>query len=238
MTEHALPVSPNLEARYSPVHGFRGYPETDSGMPRALTIALSREAGARGGTIARRAGEKLGWQVYTQEVLEYIAQEGSFRQEVVNNLSEPARLWVEKQLQHLIHDRNLSRNPTVVELTRMVLSLGAQGEVVLLGRGAGCILPAASTLHVRLVAPLAERVAYMSQWLRLTEDEAAEQVAKRDQRRTDFIATHFHRDAADVQQYDMVLNSSFLGEEACADLIVQAAHAKLSLLLGAPDSDG
>jgi hypothetical protein len=35
----------------------------------------------------------------------------------------------------------------------------------------------------------------------------------------------------------MVLNSSFLGEETCADLIVQAAHAKLSLLLGSPDSD-
>jgi cytidylate kinase len=232
MTEHPAPVSEELEARYSPLHGFRGYPQAAPGVPRALTIALSREAGARGGTIAKRAGEKLGWQVYTQEVLEYIAQEGSFRQEVVNNLSPAARSWVDAQLEQLIHDRNLSRNPTVVELVHMVLSLGAQGEVVLLGRGAGCILPMASTLHVRLMAPLADRIAYISQWLRLTEEEAADQVRLRDLRRTEFVSTHFHRNPADMQQYDMVLNSSLLGEEACADLIVQAAHAKLAALLG------
>jgi cytidylate kinase len=232
MTEQPAPVSEELEARYSPLHGFRGYPEAAPKMPRALTIALSREAGARGGTIARRAGEQLGWQVYTQEVLEYIAQEGSFRQEVISHLGAAAQDWVDAQLEQLSRERNLSRNPTVIELARMVLSLGAQGEVVLLGRGAGCILPTASTLHVRLIAPLGDRIAYMSQWLRLTEDEAADQVRQRDLRRAEFVSTHFQRNPADLQQYDMVLNSSLLGEEACADLIVQAAQAKLSALLG------
>jgi cytidylate kinase len=234
MTDNPVPVSaePDPDATFSPVHGFRGYPRSAPGMPRALTIALSREAGARGGTIAARAGEKLGWQVYTQEVLEYIAQEGSFRQELWANLDDKAQAWVETQLDELTRQRHLSRNPSVVELSRMVLALGAQGEVILLGRGAGCILPAASTLHVRLMAPWADRVAYMSQWLRLTEDEAAEQVRQRDARRTDFVSTHFQRNPADIQQYDMALNSSLLGEETCADLIVQAAHAKLAALLG------
>ena len=46
------------------------------------------------------------------------------------------------------------------------------------------MLPPATTLHVRVVAPLADRVAYMSQWLRLTEDEAAEEVRQRDAGRT------------------------------------------------------
>jgi cytidylate kinase len=112
----------------------------------------------------------------------------------------------------------------------MVLSLGAQGEVVLLGRGAGCILPAKTTLHVRIVAPLPDRVAYMSQWMRLTEEEAAEQVRTRDSRRADYISTHFHRKPGDVYQYDLLLNSSFLGEEACAELIAQAARAKLAAM--------
>lgn len=232
MSDHRPPLSNLLETDYSPRHGFRGYPEAAPGTPRNLTIAISREAGSRGGTIAKRAGEKLGWQVYTQEVLEYIAQEGSFRQEVWGNLSESAQAWVETQVQKLVGERHLSRNAAVLEQARMVLALGAQGDVVLLGRGAGCILPAASTLHVRLVAPVADRIAYMSQWLRLTEDEAAEQVRQRDSRRTEFLATHFQCSPADVQQYDMVLNSSLLGEETCADLIVQAAHAKLSALLG------
>ena len=216
----------------SPLHGFRGQDAETPTLPRGLTIAISREAGARGGSIAKRAGEKLGWQVYSQDLLEYIAQEGTFRQEVLDNLSPADHVWVEEQLQHLLKEQNLSHNPTILELARMVLSLGAQGEAILLGRGAGCILPARSTLHVRFVAPLEDRIAYMSQWLRLTEEEAAEQVRKRDHRRLDFINTHFHRRPSDVHQYDLVLNSSSLGEETCADLIVQAAKAKHAALLG------
>ena len=201
-------------------------------------MALSREAGSRGGSIGRRLARKLGWQVYDQELLEYISQEGTFRQEVLDNLLPAASVWVEEQFQRLLKEQNLSRNPTILELARMVLSLGAQGEVILLGRGAGCILPPASTLHVRVVAPLEDRIAYMSQWLRLTEAEAAEQVRKRDHRRGDFINTHFHRKPSDVHQYDLVLNSSSLGEDACAELIVQAAKAKLGLLLGPGAEEG
>src|SRR5262249_41241955 len=92
------------------------------------------------------------------------------------------------------------------------------------------ILPAPTTLHVRIVAPLPDRIAYMSQWLRLTDEQAAEQVRTRDIRRAEFIATHFHRQPNDLYQYDLLLNSALLGEELCADLIVQAARAKQAAL--------
>ena len=66
----------------------------------------------------------------------------------------------------------------------------------------------------------------MSQWLRLTLEQAAAQVELRDRRRADFLDTHFHRQPGDIYQYDLVLNSSLLGEELCAELIAQAARAK------------
>src|SRR4051794_33035458 len=67
----------------SPRHGFQGDRGAPSGPrpgPAALTIALSREAGARGATIGRRVGRKLGWAVYDKELLEYMAQEEAARQ--------------------------------------------------------------------------------------------------------------------------------------------------------------
>jgi cytidylate kinase len=228
---------PPVSESPAPLHGFRGQDAATSALPRGLTIAISREAGARGGTIAKRAGEKLGWQIFSQDLIEYISQEGNLRQEVLDDLPEGATRWVDDHLQELLKAQNLSRNPTILELARIVLSLGTQGEVILLGRGAGCILPARSTLHVRFVAPLEDRIAYMAQWLRLTEEEAAEQVRKRDMRRADFISTHFHRKPSEVHQYDLVLNSSSLGEEACADLVVQAAKAKHAALTGARRDD-
>jgi cytidylate kinase len=219
----------------TPRHGYRGdLEDVPSAFPWGLTLAIRRETGARGATIAKRAALKLGWRVYSQDLLEYIAQEGTFRQDVLDHLPVTADLWVDEQLNRLLKEENLSRNPSILDLARMVLSLGAEGEVVLLGRGAGCILPARSTLHVRLVAPVADRVAYMSQWMRLTEDEAAEQVRQRDSQRADFIATHFHRKPTDLYQYDIVINTSLLGEERSAELIVHAARAKAATLAGEP----
>ena len=217
--------------RESPHHGFRGERAAltgGAGVPVSLTVAVSRESGSRGASIAGRAGAKLGWQVYSQELLEYVAREGADRQEIMDSLSPAGTAWVEEQMDRLLREQNLSRHPSLQAMARMMLALGATGEVVLVGRGAGYLLPRASTLHVRIVAPLEDRIAYMGQWLRLTADEAAEQVRLRDRRRAEFLSTHFHREPADVYQYDLVLNSSLLGEELCAELIAQAARAKLT----------
>jgi cytidylate kinase len=225
---------PVLEPGESPLHGYRGEDEAAPapGVPAGLSIAITREAGSRGATIAQRAGEKLGWEIYSQDMLEYGCQSASLRQELLDKLPGGAAAWIDERLQYLLQETSLSRHPNILELARLALTLAAQGNVILLGRGAGFILPGRSTLHVRLVAPLQDRVAYMSQWLRLTEEEAAEQVRKRDQQRTDYLATHFHRKPNDVHVYDMVLNTSLLGEERCADVIAAAAKAKMSAVVG------
>jgi len=223
------------DAPESPRHGFRG----DRGanpiapaVPYALTVAFSREAGARGGAIGRRVAQKLGWQMFDQELLEYMAQDGVVRQGVLDNLPSEAAEWAEERLQALLREQNLSQHPAILSLARVLLALGAQGEVVLVGRGSGFILPRASTLHVRLVAPLDERIAYMSQWLRLPVEEAAEMVRLRDERRTEFLQTHFHRQGGDVHQYDLLLNTSLLGEDVCAELIALAARARAAHMIG------
>jgi cytidylate kinase len=225
----------DLENRESPRHGFRGdpvRPEEGGPVPAAVTVAISREAGARGGSIGRRVGRALGWQVYDQEMMEYIAQEGNFCQEVIDRLPDPVKHWAEQRLETLLREQNVSQHPSILNLARVILALGGQGEVVLIGRGAGCLLPAATTLHVRVVAPEADRVRYMSQWLRLTLEEAAERVRLRDHRRAEFLTTHFHHQSGDLYQYDSIMNSSLLGEDLCAGLIVQAAREKQARLRG------
>jgi cytidylate kinase len=204
-------------------------PVSEDGFePRSLTVAVSREAGSRGGTIARRVGRKLGWQVYNQELLEYLAHERHLAGDLFDALADHAAAWVDDQLQRLLREQNLSQNVSIVELARVILALGARGEAVILGRGAGCILPASSTLHVRIIAPEQDRIIYMSQLERLTREQAEGQVLLRDRRRAEFVETHFHRKPSDVYQYDLLINSSKLGEELSAELVVLAAQAKLA----------
>jgi cytidylate kinase len=228
--EFQLPI---LAPTESPKHGYRGAGEVEAPpSPSGLTIAISREAGARGATIARHAGEKLGWEVYSQEMLEYGAQNPDLRDDVRSKLSAKEVAWADARLRYLMDQPNSSRDPNIVALARLVLSLGAQGNAILLGRGAGFLLPSRSTLHVRLIAPLPDRVAYMTQYLRLTEEEAAQQVRNRDVRRTDFLSTHFHRKPNDMHVYDLIINTSMFGEDRSADLIAAAAKAKMAAEFG------
>jgi cytidylate kinase len=223
--------------RGSPLHGYRGdRPGANAPLaPAGLTVAISREAGSRGTSIAKRAGEKLGWQVYTQEMLEYIAQEATVRDEITGNLSPAILQWVEKQLGELQKAKRITGEASLTDMARVILALGATGDVLLIGRGASCILPRPSTLYVRVIAPLEDRIAYMGQWQRLTREEAAEQVRLRDRRRAEYLRTHFHHDAADIYHYDLLLNSTFLGEELSAELLVRAAQAKAATLLANAD---
>src|SRR5262245_34542451 len=225
---HPAEETPDAAAA-SPRHGYqgdRGARRVRPSVPAAVSITISREAGARGGTIGRRLGRKLGWQVYDQELLEHLIQDSNVQQGLVDSLTEQAAGWVQGQLRDLIEAGQLDPNPPVVGLARLGLTLGAQGKVVLIGRGAGFLLPRASTLHVRLVAPLEDRVAYMSQCLRLTLEEASQRVRLRDARRVEYLATHLHRQPGDLYGYDLVLNTSSLGEDLSAELIIHAARAR------------
>ena len=74
-----MPVSPIGDP--VPRHGFRGEAKFPR-FPRTMTIAVSRQAGARGGTIARHVGQRLGWQVIDQDLIEYIVREGSAEREL------------------------------------------------------------------------------------------------------------------------------------------------------------
>jgi hypothetical protein len=232
-------VTASDPSREGPRHGFRGYRAVRGRgpYPSAVTVAISREAGSRGSSIGTRAGAKLGWPVYTQELLEYMAQEGTIQKEADAPLAPEAARWVDEQMERLLRQENISRHPSVLGLARVVLGLAVEGEIVLVGRGAGLVLPQESTLHARIIAPVPDRIAYLSQWLRLTTDEATQQLRQRDARRAEFLATHFHHQPTDLYQYDLILNSSLLGENVCAELIADAARSKMQSLLGETDAD-
>src|SRR5580704_693633 len=79
----------------TPLHGYRGdTAEQTPGLPAGLSVAISREAGARGSTIACHAGTKLAWQVYPQDLLEYVTQDAAARQEILDDLPTGAAAWV------------------------------------------------------------------------------------------------------------------------------------------------
>lgn len=215
-----------------PLHGNQGDREPLKVLeaPLGLTVAISREAGARGGSIAKRLGKQLGWQVYTQDLLEFMCGNENARAQLLADIPRESVTWADQQLERLRTEEVVNPKAELGEMPRLILTLAARGSIILVGRGAGHLLPRESTLHVRIVAPLPDRIHYMAQWLRLTPEDAALQVRDRDEKRTEFLLKYFNRRSADLYDYDLILNSFLLGEDICTDLIANAVRAKEDLM--------
>ena len=216
----------SIDPYIGPAHGHRGDGRDRPGAPAGLTVAVSREAGASGGSIARRVGQRLGWQVYTRELLEFLCANDAARQSVLADVPPDAAAWVTDHLDRLRRDPRRPMGAEADEMPRLVLSLAARGQVLLVGCGAGYCLPRETSLHVRIVAPRADRVAHMADWLRLSPDEAAKQVQQRDERRAEFLLKHFGMRGTEPYDFDVILNSGLLSEETCTEAILAALKGK------------
>ncbi len=192
--------------------------------PPAFTIALSREAGANGSGVARALGERLGWPVYDRELLQRVAEDMGLGAGLLEGVDERRRGWLQECLEALIAGRSASQGAYVRHLVGTLLALAAHGQCVLVGRGAAQILPAATTLRVRLVAPLEDRVAVTQQRFGSTRDGARRWVEETDRERSGFVHDVFHKDPADPRLYDLVINAARFPAPECAELIIDALH--------------
>jgi cytidylate kinase len=188
----------------------------------AFTIAVGRQGGARGTSVARAVGALLDWPVYDQELLEQVAREMKVPSHSVSTVDEKSMSWIQECLGALSSSRSVTEDAFVHHLIETLVTLGAKGECVIVGRGAAQLLPPSTTLRVALVAPLDDRIEFMRRQLGVTRDQAARHVEETERERLRFIRDHFLKDPSNPENYDIVLNSSRYTVDECADLIVQA----------------
>jgi len=205
--------------------------DTEGGPRPRFTVAISHEAGADAPAVARALGERLGWPVYDRELLQRIAAQMGVHASLLASVDEHRKGWLLECLESLGSPAAVSQGGYVRRLVEMLLALAAHGECVVLGRGAAQVLPAATTLRVRLVGPVEDRRASVRQRLGMEPEAAARWVAQTDAERVRFVKDHFHKDPTDPRLYDLVLNSSRLSAPACAEIIVEALRR---LQAGAP----
>lgn len=190
----------------------------------AFTIALSREAGTPGSTVAHEIGSRLGWTVYDHELVEHIAQQMGVHANLLDSVDERAKSWLMQCLEafgpSLVSECAYTRR-----LTETFLSLAAHGHCIIVGRGAANVLPPQTTLRVRLIAHREDRIAWVSRQRRLPRAKAAEWIDTTERERLAFVRKHFFMDAAEHHHYHQVLNTSVWNVPQCAELIIDALHA-------------
>jgi cytidylate kinase len=189
-----------------------------------LTIALSRQVGAGGTSIATEVGNRLGWPVYDHALLERIAEEMHLRTQLLESVDERQMHWLTESLNSFSQEPAINTSTYVRHMIQTILSLGTHGSCIIVGRGSPYILPPATTLRVRVVADRKHRIIGLSRERGISRADADAQLDQIDHERLAFIKSHFLKDPRDPQNFDMVLNSSCFSYAECADLIIEALH--------------
>lgn len=191
-------------------------------QPSAPTIAISREVGAGGTSLARLVGSRLEWPVYDHELIVELAREMHVRVREMENVDERHVSWLEECVEAMSPELRVNEAAYVKHLSELLWTLGSHGACVIVGRGAAHLLPAGTTLRVRLIADLDDRIATLCGERGMTRMQAKASLESTEWARERFVKDHFRKDPSDMHNYDLVLNSSRTSLENCADLIVHA----------------
>ena len=196
---------------------------------RAITI--SREYGSGGGEIAARLAKRLGWQLIDQEVVARVAHDLGVSEVEAEAHDEHAQGLVSRLLTniHLYEPAALAAAPIPVmtdtdayaeALRRVVEAAAATGHVVIVGRGGQVLLAKQrAVLHVRVIAPLDLRIAYVMHRESLDQTAACARIQLKERDRTRYMQEVHHQHPNDPSLYDLVVNTGVLDLESAVDLI-------------------
>jgi len=208
----------------------RSVSDTEAGEPRESrprfrTVCISREAGAGGAALGRMLGERLGWRVYDASLVGIIAERMERPIEEVETLDELSPSVVQDWLLPLREEHWAPLEAYLDHLAKLVLSIGQTGDAVIVGRGAGFMLPRDEILSVRVVAPLKARAQRLAERMGVTPRTARRLARDLDRRRHKFTRTMFHVDDNDPHAFDMVLDTESLGLPIAVELLARAVEA-------------
>ena len=185
-------------------------------------IAISREAGTGGVAIAGLVAERLDWDMLDKQILDFMAECYGMPRCMLEFVDETRANWLHDVLSSWLDSQVVSHEKFVVYLERIMFLAGTYGRIVFVGRGAHCVLPRASGLAVRLVAPLDFRIARLMSTLGIPRKEAQRRVTQIDADRHDFYQRFFRHNADDPHAFDLTINVARMTQQAVATLIVDA----------------
>jgi len=198
-------------------------------------LSVEREYGSGGAVIAAELAQRLGWKLWDQALTEEVAKLAKVSPAAAERHDErrdPLLYRLAKVFARGSYERSMPvEDEHVFDAERMVALLGqviqrvgAEGECVIVGRGAAYILrERCDAFHVFVYAPRdvkIQRVMTMGK----SEAEAAELVETIDKERAAFIQQYSGADWPSRYLYNLWINSA-MGNEAVVETVLEAMKA-------------
>ena len=201
--------------------------ETSSTEDRVFGfVAISRQSGAGGLTLARELGKQTGWQVYDREILNYMAQDDAVQEKIYELVDERAEGYFESFLKNLGFEGQPPGTDYFRKLVNSVQAIARANHAIFVGRGANFILPSEHGLRVRVIAPENVRCARRAKQSGCSVEEARTLIRERDADRAEFLRNHFRVDPSSPDRYDVQLNSEALSTDVAVAMLIAGLERK------------
>jgi cytidylate kinase len=185
----------------------------------APVVTISREPGSGGRIVAQKLAERLGFEVFHQEVLHEMAKRAEVSEQLLATLDERGLSILEDWISSLVYQRHLWPDEYLQHLMNVIGTIGKHGRSVVVGRGANFILPPEQRFRVRITASQRWRIQNVARDFNLPENEAKRRVIKTESNRKAFIRKYFNADISDPTNYDLVINTETLSVGNAVDVI-------------------
>ena len=191
-------------------------------------ITISREVGAGGDAVSerlcdllqkKRRHEEVKWIVFDKNLIEKVIEDHNLPGKLSDYLEEDKITEINSMVNEL-----LGLHPPawllVHKTAQTILQLATMGNVIIVGRGAHLITTHMNNVfHVRLVAPLEDRIRHMQDIFNLTRKEAIVRIKKDDVIRKHYLKHYYHKDIDDKFLYHIIINTHLLPYEEAAEMI-------------------
>ena len=195
-------------------------------------ITISREFGSGGRTIGRKVADALGIPFYDKELVDQIAIESGFAPKFIEEHGEhsPGKSLLSYAFSHQGVPGVMNGLSTADFLwniqCNVILQLAEKGPCVIVGRNADYILKdRGDCLHAFIHADMDYRADRIVRLYGESEKSPATRLQEKDKRRTVNYQHYTGRTWGQAQNYDICLNSSTLGIDQCAKIIIDMVNS-------------
>lgn len=203
-------------------------------------ITISRQFGAGGKTVGRQVADALGYTFVDDDIVQKIAELAkvspgwveSVEKEAGGRLSRLVSKMVSKPLvERVLKDERgyIDEEIYIDYLVVLISQMADEGNVVILGRGSQYILnDLPDSYHVLLINNFENRVRFMMERYKLSQQKATQVVKSEDKRRINLYRKIGKQDYDQPELYHLVINMARVDMDEAIEMItnlVKKEHA-------------
>jgi cytidylate kinase len=199
------------------------------------SVTLSRQTGAGADVISAKLVEyfktfqeeqSLDWTVFDKNLINKILEDHNLPERLSHFYEEKKQTVMQQFVNDLFYGH--SSYEIIKKTARTILQLVHSGNVIIVGMGGNVITAGMpEVFHVRVVAPLEQRIEHAMEVYNISRSEAIEFVPKEDMARKHYLKSHYHKDVDDPLLYDIIVNTGECTFDEATEIIGQATMKRV-----------